>query len=298
MNSRNIKFSGYLAAVLLVFAAQVTASDFAAEVVSYRGPFGGSPYDDPNSVLGKPTTRIYSPTFEIFSCSLVYPACNTDPNGNKLVTTINNGAEIVVKFDHKVADDPGNPYGIDFIVFGNSLFESLGWVSSDTDMEQYFLKSPTDVPGEPVVISVSQDCNEWYTYSNGPYGDTAFPTNAYAWDLENHCWGDELDWTRPVDPNLRVSDFDGLSAADAIELYDGSAGGTGFDLAESGYQWIQYIKVNGSDAGEIDGFADVAGCGDYRHPYPVGDINKDCKVNMEDFALLVGHWLDCTWDCP
>ena len=298
MNSKHTKFSCYLAAVLLVFAGQVEGSDFAAEAVSYKGPFGGSPYDEPNSVLGKPTTRIYSLSFEIFCCSLVYPACNTDPNDDKLVTTINNGAEIVVKFDHKVADDPGNPYGIDFIVFGNTMFRSDGWVASDTDMAQYYLESPTDVPGEPVLISVSQDGNDWYEYTDGPYGDTAFPTNAYAWDRENHCWGEELDWTRPVDPNLTVRDFDGLSAANAIELYDGSAGGTGFDLAESGYAWIQYIKVHGSDGGEIDGFADVAGCGDYKHPYPVGDINKDCKVNMKDFALLVGHWLDCTWDCP
>ena len=299
MNGKNIRFIAYSAAVLFVLAAQVRSSDFATEVVSSVGPFGGSPYDEPNSVLGKPTTKIYLPSFEIFSCSLVYPACFTDPNGEKLVTTLNSGAEIVVKFDHKVADDAGNPYGIDFIVFGNTMFRSDGWVASDTDMEQYYLESPTDVrPNEPVLISVSQDGNDWYEYTDGPYGDTAFPTNAYAWDRENHCWGEELDWTRPVDPNLTVDDFNGLSAADAIELYDGSAGGTGFDLAESGYEWIQYIKVHGSEVGDIDGFADVSGCGDYKHPYPVGDINKDCKVNMEDFGLLAGHWLDCTWECP
>ena len=106
-----------------------------------------------------------------------------------------------------------------------------------------------------------------------------------------------------------------MSTADAIDLYDGSAGGTGFDLKDldpNAYEalaidpntrqkWIQYIKVDylpgSSYAGEIDGFSDVAGCGDYQHPYPVGDINKDCRVNMIDFAMMAEHWLECTWNC-
>jgi hypothetical protein len=108
---------------------------------------------------------------------------------------------------------------------------------------------------------------------------------------------------------MSVSDFDGLSAAEAIALYDGSAGGTGFDLkdlapedyealatdANSGRKWIQYIKVEylpgGSYAGEIDGFADVAGCGDYQHPYPVGDIDENCRVDYEDLGLIGQYWL-------
>lgn len=299
--------------LLLTFSSFAMGSDFATEVVAFKEPFGSSPYDDPNSVLGKPTTKIYdSWSFETYSCSLVYSAWGTDPNGNKLITILGSGAEIVVKFDHKVADDPGNPYGIDFIVFGNTFFESDGWVASDTDMAKFLLKNPTSVNVDPVMVSVSQDGNKWCTYSNGPYANSVFPTNAYAWDRVNNCWGEQLDWTRPVDPNREVGDFNGLFVADAIDLYGGSAGGTGFDLRElapndyaalaidpnTGRKWIQYVKVHGSAGGKIDAFADVAGCGDYRHPYPVGDINKDCKVNMKDFALLTKHWLDCTWDCP
>lgn len=287
--------------LLLMFAPSAWGSDFATEVVygpnMTTGPFGGAPYDDPCSVLGKPTTEIYDnfTYFDTFCCSLVYPACFTDANGNKLVTTLGSGAAIVVKFDHEVADDPGNPYGIDFIVFGNSFFLRAGGnLDPCTNMEYCFLTNPTSVNSEPVIVSVSPDGNNWYTYSNGPYADAAFPTNAYAWDRENDCWGAELDWTQPVDPNLSVSDFDGLSAADAIDLYDSSAGGTGFDLAESGFKWIQYIKVQNKQSdylGEIDGFADVAGCGDYKHLYPAGDISTDCKVDYEDLELLCRYWL-------
>jgi len=287
------------------------AGDFASEVVYYNGPFGSSPYDDPCAVLGKPTTWIYDEWEEVsYACSLVFPAYLTDANGNKLITTINEGAEIVVKFDHKVSDDSGNLYGIDFIVFGNAAFATQDWVEPDTNMEQCFLRSPASVNAEPVLISVAQDVNgPWFAFENGPYGDTAFPTNAFGWDRDTNDWGEGLDWLRPVEPNLSVSEFDGLSAADAIELYEGSAGGTGLDLNDldpndyaalavdpnSGRKWIQYIKVQylpgGSYAGEIDGFSDVACCGDYKHPYPAGDIDRNCAVNYADLGLLSVYWL-------
>ena len=35
-------------------------------------------------------------------------------------------------------------------------------------------------------------------------------------------------------------------------------------------------------------------CGDAEHPYPVGDLNHDCRVNIVDLAILASHWLECT----
>lgn len=327
MNTKKIKFTGYLSILLFMFVVQIQASDFAAEVVSYIGPFGSSPYDNPNSVLGKPTTFVKDGS-KTFACSMVYPAWNTAPDGNKLIVTLGIDANIVVGFDHKVADDPGNPYGIDFIVFGNSIFESTGWVEPNTNMDELSLRSPTSIFDEWVTVSVAQDPNgPWYTFTNGPYADDMFPTNAFAWNSDSNNWGEDLNWLKPVDPNLSVSDFDGLSVAEAIALYNGSAGGTGFDLKwldpndyealaidpDTGQRWIKYIKVTSDESGEVDGFADVAGCGDYKHPYPTGDINHDCRVDFVDFAILaqdwlVGsdwddltnladNWLECTWNC-
>ena len=320
MNTKKITFTIWPTILLLMFVIQVRASDFAVEVVDYEGFAGSGFYDDPTSVLGKPTRWIYdtSPEYagEIFRCSLAYSAWSLDPNGGKLICSISDGAHIVVRFDHKVADDPGNPYGIDFIVFGNTKFEGIGYLDPNTDMEQYYLKNPTSAFSEPVRVSVAQGPNgPWYAYEDGPYGDSVFPTNAFDWDRNTSNWGDELDWLKPVDPNLGISGFDGLSAADAIDFYDGSAGGTGFDLKDldpnayaalavdpdTGQKWIQYVKVDylpGSGyVGEIDGFSDAAGCGDYQHPYPEGDINADCRVDMMDFALLAENWMDCTWNC-
>jgi Tol biopolymer transport system component len=35
-------------------------------------------------------------------------------------------------------------------------------------------------------------------------------------------------------------------------------------------------------------------CGDNDHPYPIGDLNQDCRVDFSDVAVLCTHWLECT----
>ena len=262
-----------------------------------------------------------------FRVKLVEPAYDVDLNDKKVVTTLNQGATIVVKFDHKVVDYPGNLYGIDFIVFGNSWFFGSGNVSDSTNMNTYILAPYYGQFGK-IGVSVSQDGNNWHDFSNGPYADDLFPTQAYKWDRANARWTDkEMDFTRPVDPNLSYSDFVGISAADAIDLYDGSGGGTGYDLQNltdynnlavdpnTGYRWIQYVKLAGpaESQGVIDAISDVAACGDPTHPCPAGDMNKDCRVDFLDFAILAqqwhaetgwddlatltGNWLVCTYNC-
>ena len=48
------------ASVLMMLCVAVCASDFADQVVDCVNP-GFTPYDDPLSVLGQPTTLIYDP---------------------------------------------------------------------------------------------------------------------------------------------------------------------------------------------------------------------------------------------
>jgi beta propeller repeat protein len=38
----------------------------------------------------------------------------------------------------------------------------------------------------------------------------------------------------------------------------------------------------------------VGCCGDAEHPYPLGDLNHDCRVDILDLAILGSHWLECT----
>ena len=37
-----------------------------------------------------------------------------------------------------------------------------------------------------------------------------------------------------------------------------------------------------------------ASCGEPDHPYPEGDLNLNCLVDIGDFALFTEGWLDCT----
>lgn len=304
-----------------VSCGMAASSDFAVEVVEFSGSFGPSPYDDPNAVLGKPAVQCLNndpmtpqPNFRV---KLTEGAYNRGLNGEKIVTTLNPGEYIVVKFDHRIADYPGNPFGQDFIVFGNSAFDLEGnqTTSDDSNMNQAVLATPASGIFEAVQVSVSQDGQTWHTFDAGPWADDLYPTQAYRWDRSDVGWTDvEMDFTRPVDANLGMAAFSGLTGADAIDLYDGSGGGTPFDLRDlstydelvvdpnSGCRWIQYVRLEGGEGlyalgGEVDAVADVAVCGDPTHPYPAGDMTKDCRVDLEDFAILAANWLECTYQC-
>jgi len=284
--ARRAGAAGVLALLLtigVVTQAPAASSPFAAAVVAAQGPFGPSPYDDPASVLGMPSTNFYDP----FGASsggtmqrrvkLVEAAYNLDATQtSKLITTLQTGSYIVVRFDQPILRDPAHPYGIDLLVFGNALYTASGLVNDSTDMNTLMLAGGGLY--EPMKVSVSPGYTgapgqsptnwqtwAWYRYDNGPYADTAFPTHAYHWNRTNSTWSNDLmDFTKPVNPALGTllnsGDTVSLSAADAIDLYDGSGGGTGFDLAESGFASIQYVKVEGLpgfDGGEVDAFSNV-----------------------------------------
>ena len=256
--------------------ALLADSDFATEVVDHSADLDGSGiYNDPQAVLGQPATW----NSDTHAVSMVAPAWDKDENGKKVITTIGADSYIVVKFDHRVEDDPDNLYGVDFIVFGNSYYSGPDTVAADTNMESYYITG--NAFSEPIRIAVSQDGVNWYEYSNGPFGDTGYPTQALAWNRASHLWGEILDFTKPVDPNEypftnSVPHSDGnYYVADIIDYaFRGSAGGTGFNLAESGFSWIQYVKIYGDSSyanGEIDAIADAA-------PF----YNLDLTVKMPD----------------
>ena len=277
-------------------------NDFAAEVVEYvQGTNipsdvlpGGQLYNDPNMALGRPTLittgdgMYMSPTEQVLVVP-VYP-----PFRSFELVAIGNGGQLTVKFNHRVVHDKNNPYRIDFIIYGNAFLTISGgqnWTNGNPEATTVI----GSVHTKPGRVAVSQDGNNWYYFSNGPYADSFAPTASYEWDDVNNVWGDELDPTRPIDPNLTAASLNGLTVAEVIEAYNGSAGGTGFDIGTLGLDWIQYVRIeNDPTSGvipEIDAIAGVSCCGDYKHPYPVGDLNQDCRVNFVDFTILAQNWL-------
>jgi hypothetical protein len=269
-----------MAILLVCLTAMMTANeasasyvynpnDFAVEVVSSTGLQGTGLYNDPQAILGRPTLT-FANTWSgggTHRVKLVEAAYNTTPEGSKVITTLANNTQITVRMGRKVYNDPNNPYGIDLLVYGNSFFSgSSGSVDENTNLNTFTLGG---IFAEPVKVSVSPDGINWYRYDSGPYADGMFPTNSYKWDRTNAKWTDEeTDPTKPVNPALTMAGFNGKTAADGLDLYRStiygitfdSAGGTGFDLTESGFDWIQYVKVEGVTGfanGEIDAIAAV-----------------------------------------
>ncbi|AQQ08930.1 hypothetical protein L21SP3_00724 [Sedimentisphaera cyanobacteriorum] len=274
-------------------------SDFGMWVTDTNGDFDGSTYKKPENITGKPASSF----FDSWSGQTRLTKVVEAPYGENTLLSVNEGEYAVVKFDHKVMDDPSNPYGKDFILFGNAFYTcESGWVDDDSDMSEFYTSG--GIWSEEITVSVSKDGENWYTYSSGPFADGEFPTQGFHWDQdkydsEGYGWTSiEKDFTQPVDPSIKDTLLDGstVDIASIIDAYGTSGGGTAFDLQESGFDWIKYIKIEGS-GGEIDAVADVTYCGDAQHPQPAGDVTGDCRVNIEDFAQMAADWMSCTWGC-
>lgn len=294
------------------FGYDYDPGDFAVEVVEFVQGSGtgsdwldGSQFDKPSNALGRPTIDTTGdnwniPTFTSVSVNCVYQAFRSFE-----LVSVGTDGYLTLKFDHDVRDDVNNPYGIDFIVFGNSQKKAGAFWSNGDPYN--FMISIQGLIAEGGVVSVSQDGVDWYTYLDGPDADVFAPTQGRVFDpntpddalgVDNLWWGEASDPTVPLNPAITPEWMVGKSLAQVSQAYGKSAGGAGFDLAESGMEWIRYVRVEGAGcAPEVDAIADVSACGDYKHPYLVGDINKDCRVDLGDFALLAANWLTCSWDC-
>lgn len=236
----------FLLVLSMSFVSFGIVSPFAAEVISYSaGTTAQVGYDDASTALGGPSVSIPAWPSGVQDVTMFASAWETTQ-----VVSIGAGGSLVVKFDHQVTDDSGNPFGLDFLIFGNEYF-------LDSDYPNGFSDGVSSEPGK---ISVSQDGIDWYDIA-GVFADGLFPTQAYInTSTAQGADGTILsDFTLPVDPSIA---WNGKSYNQILALYNGSGGGTGVDISSTGLSWIQYVKVeqDASDtwSTEIDAFADVA----------------------------------------
>ena len=224
-------------------------NDFGVQVVSSTNVDTAYPYNDPTAVTGRPTLKFidyYMPhqASVVHRSKIDEPPYWTDPSNNVVIAEINVGGQVVVNMGRKVYDDPNNPYGVDFIVYGNSFFPSSGFDGMQID--DFSDEGVVTIPGgsagtygHPTIVSVSQDGTNWYTY---PYVPTLVPDNAYRWDDTNHIWTDEeMNATKPLNPSINLPG--GITVANALDEYVGASGGTGYNLKQSGLPWIQYVCI-------------------------------------------------------
>ena len=179
-------------------------NDFAVEVVSYiEGTGVGYDwisfdfYNQPETALGRPTLETTGDLGIGPEVAMpvvpVYPAWRAFE-----LVTIGSGGELVLRFNHRVADDQNNPYGIDFIVFGNARWQIAGGGSWGPESNPETVWVGNSFYKEQGIVSVSQDGQIWFTFSDGPYADDFAPTAGYQWDGVNNIWAEQLDPTWPV----------------------------------------------------------------------------------------------------
>jgi len=262
-----------------------STNDFAVQMVSTNNLNSTAPYNDPLAVLGHPTLKFRNgtPTAAIHRSKTVEPPYYKDPNGSNVITKINVGGYVTVNMGRKIYHDPNNPYGVDFVVFGNSFYTASGYtggaISDTTDENAANIPNGTaGTYGHPTIVSVSQDGTSWFTY---PYVATIIPDNAYRWDAANHAWTDEqMNETKPLNPAFTLPK--GITVASALDQQVNACGGTGYNLQSSGLPWIQYVRVwagtstNDTNSGNytvIDSIGAV-------NPVAVGDALSILPANL------------------
>ena len=166
--------------------------------------------------------------------------------------------------------------------FGNAYLED-GWPLDNT------CSNPAYCFAEGGVIELSADGETWIAVPDLE-ADGMFPTEGYldridAYDTEPGLV--ESDFTKPVDPTITLSDFDGLPYEQVLELYRGSGGGVGIDIGPLDISKVVFVRITnppGSDTTpEIDAVADV-------RPRAPGDANLDGIVNIDDVFEVLGLW--------
>jgi hypothetical protein len=187
---------------LFLFRSVVSAQ-FATSVVGYdHGTGFAANFTNANAALGGPTTG-----------SSITPYA--PPFSTSQLVSIGMGGFLTLQFNTPILNDPGNPFGLDFLIFGNSFFVTTNGTGASARTSGAIFTSSVSTR-----VEVSEDGLSWYTLdpSLAPTVGTLFPTDGTG------------DPQLPIHPGLGSSDFAGLNLAGVRSLYAGSAGGAGFDL--------------------------------------------------------------------
>lgn len=215
------------------------AAGFADAVIAYDlGSGFANGFTNASTVLGSPASTVnpFSPAFR-----------------NTQLLSIGAGGYLTVQFSTPIANDPGNPYGLDFSIFGNS-----GFIITNGNFSGGGITDGSLFGNNPGAtrVSVSLDNLTYYQLnpSLAPVVDGMFPTDGSG------------NFQLPVNPLFTGSDFAGQGLSGIRSLYNGSAGGSGFDIS-----WAQdnlgnsvtlpsvnFVRVDVlSGKSEIDAFAAV-----------------------------------------
>jgi hypothetical protein len=207
-----------LALAGVLFVPIITRAQFANGVISYNSGTGFvAGFTNPATALGAPsqvTPGDFGGPVDPFN----------PPFLSSQVVSLGAGGSLTLQLDRPIQNNPSNPFGIDFILFGNTGFQ----ITNDFDPGTFTFVGTPATDGSlfgnntgSTRVEVSADGVNWFTLdpSHAPTVDGLFPTVGSGNPLI------------PVDPALNSDNFSGQTLAGIESLYGGSAGGTGFSLA-------------------------------------------------------------------
>jgi len=256
-------------------------------------------FDDPATALGRPTVDTTGDNKGIaFTTSVpVVPVYGAFRHFE--IVSLGSGGRLVLDFERPVYDNPENPHGAAFIVFGNA-FQNFGgnreWLHGDP--ANITVGATCEADGG--FVEVSHNLVDWHFVSpvyDDPnlvgYADDFAPTLGRVYDpanpdtttlgAGNQWWGGATDPTIPVDPSITPADIENMTVAQIAERYRGSAGGTAFSISglplpvdpDNKMKWFRYVRITPS------------------HPYVFPEVDAVADVSP---ALPVDLWRDAHFD--
>ena len=215
-----------LALGLALASVTANAFPFARSSLSYNpGTGAAAGYGNTLSALGRPATVTpgeFGGPVDPFNPPYLPPQ----------LLSIGAGGSVVIGFDSPVRNSPLNPFGLDFIVFGNA-----GFVITNGNYTGGGITDGSTFGGDfrQTRISVSADNQTFYTLDPSLVPADLLPTFGIG------------DFSQPVDPALAASDFAGLGLDGIRSRYGSSGGGSGFDIG-----WARDASGNPVNLEEIN----------------------------------------------
>ena len=176
------------------------------------------------------------------------------------------------------------------------------YISSD----EYVTAHPASWTFSDVTDNMFVDQGTFYFVDSDLASWEMCDNQAILFDIQNITvlFGQYIDaviiWWLDKDYTFTTLDFDGKDTDLGVTLPNGTQtqdySVTEFDVYAYGVGLIAHgdIDAETGQLTELDELSDRAVCGDSTHPYPVGDLNHDCRVNLFDMSLLAEHWCQCT----
>ncbi|MBI3849452.1 MAG: hypothetical protein HY298_04045 [Verrucomicrobia bacterium] len=238
-----MKIRSLAVASLFVLSVVSVRAQFASSMIDYNSGTGfAAGYTNTSAALGAPA-----------SGSSVTPF--GPPFAKSQLVSIGTNGSLTLRFDSPIINNPSNPFGLDFLIFGNTFFAITNGNFSGGGITSGALGGNNTGATR---VEVSADGVNWFTLNPAlaPTADNVFPTDGLG------------DPRLPVNPTLTGSSFGGLGLTGIRALYNGSAGGTGYDLAWAqdtngnfvNLPIVRYVRVNVlSSKSEIDALAAVRG---------------------------------------